>query len=256
MTGAAPHGAASVTVARRNHMSQNKQLPLIHTPKRTINEAALPYCERPDHRLQHLGARALSTPELLSLIIGGANSLDTAYRVMEEVGQDLPKATVHTLKHIRGIGDTTANRIVAALDLSRRAMQAERPERPRITSPADAANLLLAEMQHLEQEHFRLILLDTRNRVLGTPILYIGSLNTSVIRIAEIFKEAAKINAAAIILVHNHPSGDPSPSPEDVGVTRQIVQAGKLLSIDILDHIIIGQNQFVSLKERGLGFDT
>ena len=110
-------------------------------------------------------------------------------------------------------------------------------------------------MMYLEQEHLRLILLDTRNYVIDTPTLYIGSLNTSMIRIGEVFRDAIRRNAAALIAAHNHPSGDPAPSPEDVNVTRQIVQAGKLLDIDLLDHIIIGRQRYVSLKERGLGFD-
>lgn len=124
-----------------------------------------------------------------------------------------------------------------------------------MSSPGDAANLLMSEMMFLEQEHLRLILLDTRNRVLSMPTLYVGSLNSSVVRVGELFRAAIRENAAALIVAHNHPSGDPSPSPEDVNVTRQLVRAGKLLDIDVLDHIVIGQQRFVSLKERGLGFD-
>jgi DNA repair protein RadC len=114
----------------------------------------------------------------------------------------------------------------------------------------------MSEMMFLEQEHLRLILLDTRNRVISTPTVYVGSLNTSVVRIGELFRAAIKDNAAAFIVAHNHPSGDPSPSPEDVTVTRQIVQSGKLLDIELLDHVIIGRQRYVSLKERGLGFDA
>jgi DNA repair protein RadC len=111
-------------------------------------------------------------------------------------------------------------------------------------------------MMFLEQEHLRLILLDTRNRVISTPTVYVGSLNTSVVRIGELFRAAIKDNAAAFIVAHNHPSGDPSPTPEDVNVTRQNVQSGKLLDIELLDHVIIGRQRYVSLKERGLGFDA
>jgi DNA repair protein RadC len=113
----------------------------------------------------------------------------------------------------------------------------------------------MSEMMFLEQEHLKLVLLDTRNRVLGTPTIYVGSLNSSVIRIGELFRAALKENAAAFIVAHNHPSGDPSPSPEDIRVTKQLVQAGKLLDVEVLDHVIIGRQRFVSLKERGLGFD-
>jgi DNA repair protein RadC len=111
------------------------------------------------------------------------------------------------------------------------------------------------ELSALDQEYLYVIHLDTRNRVIGSPReVYHGSLNTSLIRVAEVFSEAVKVNAAGIIVVHNHPSGDPSPSPEDVAVTRALVEAGKLLDIDVLDHLVIGQHRFVSLKERGLGF--
>jgi DNA repair protein RadC len=127
-------------------------------------------------------------------------------------------------------------------------------ERPQITSPADAANLLMLEMSHLEQEHLRVLLLDTKNQVLASPVIYKGNVNTSVIRIAEIFREAIRHNSTALIIAHNHPSGDPTPSPEDIRVTRQIVEAGNLVDIEVLDHLIIGQGRYVSLKERGLGF--
>ncbi|MEK9163028.1 MAG: DNA repair protein RadC, partial [Chloroflexota bacterium] len=127
-------------------------------------------------------------------------------------------------------------------------------ERPLITSPADAANLFMYEMRALDQEEVRIALLDVRNRLIGTHTVYRGSLNTSMIRIGEIFREAIKQNAASVIVVHNHPSGDPSPSPDDVAVTRMMCEAGKLLDVSVHDHIIIGQNRFISLKERGLGF--
>ena len=131
-----------------------------------------------------------------------------------------------------------------------------RPEdAPRVSIPSDAANLVMWDMVYLEQEHLRIIMLDTRNRVIGMPTVYIGSLNTSVVRLAEVFKPAIKANAAAIIVVHNHPSGDPSPSPEDVKVTRELVSAGKLLDISVLDHLIVGNNRYTSLKERNLGFE-
>ena len=120
-------------------------------------------------------------------------------------------------------------------------------------SPADGANLLLPDMRFLDQEELRVILLNTRNGVLGIPTIYRGSLNTSVVRIGEIFRPAIEAPAAAIIIAHNHPSGVCDPSPEDVRVTRECVQAGKLLGIDVLDHLIIGDGRFASLKERGLG---
>ena len=142
----------------------------------------------------------------------------------------------------------------AIFELSRRVHAAAPEERPIVKSPADAANLL-SEMGVLEQETMRTVLLDTKSRVLAMPIVYRGSLHTTVIRVSELFREAVRHNCAALIVAHNHPSGDPSPSPEDVAVTEEIVKAGKILDIDVLDHLVIGAGtKFVSLKERGLGF--
>ena len=126
-------------------------------------------------------------------------------------------------------------------------------ERPQVRSPADVANLLMLEMGLLEQEHLRAVLLDTKNVVLRVANVYAGNLNTAVVRVGEVFREAIRANCASIIVVHNHPSGDPTPSPEDVRVTEQLVEAGRLLDIDVLDHLVIGRNRYVSLKERGSG---
>ena len=140
------------------------------------------------------------------------------------------------------------------LNLGQR-LSAPNEERPQINSPADAAALVQNEMGLLEQEHLRVLLLDTRNHVLDIVEIYKGSINTSQVRIAEIFKMAIRRNATALIVVHNHPSTDPTPSPDDVAVTRAISQAGKLLDIDVLDHLVIGGSRWISLKERGLGFN-
>lgn len=123
-----------------------------------------------------------------------------------------------------------------------------------VRSPHDVANLLMIEMETLQQEVMRTVLLNTKNHVIASPVIYQGSANTAVIRVGELFREAVKHNAVSMIVVHNHPSGDPTPSPEDVAVTREVVAAGKLLDIEVLDHLVIGHNRFVSLKERGLGF--
>ena len=216
---------------------------------------------RPRERLMQVGPKAVSTSELLAIIlrtgVGGENVLHLAERLLVTF-KDLPglaRASIAELMDIKGVGEAKAVEIKAALEIGRRLLASAPEERPRVVSPSDAANLLMSEMTFLEKEHLRLILLDTRNRVLATPTIYVGSLNTSVIRIGELFRAAIKENAAAFIIAHNHPSGDPSPSPEDINVTRQIAQAGKLLDVDVLDHIIIGRQRFVSLKERGLGFD-
>jgi DNA repair protein RadC len=166
----------------------------------------------------------------------------------------LHRASVQDLQGQHGLGEAKAAQIKAAIELGRRLTLESPEERPSINSPADAATLLMYEMSALEQEHLRVILLDIRNRVLEIADVYRGSVNSSQVRVGEVFKAAVRRNAPALIVVHNHPSGDPTPSPDDVAVTRAMVQAGKLLDVDVLDHLIIGQGRWVSLKERGLGF--
>lgn len=222
----------------------------------------MPLMERPRERFMQVGPRAMSTTELLAITlrtgVGGENVLRLAERLLAHFNglSGLARATVRELMAVKGIGPAKAVEVKAALELGRRLLAAAPEERPRVTAPGDAANLLMTEMMLLEQEQLRVILLDTRNYVLDVHTVYQGSLNTSVVRVGELFRHAIKDNAAAIIVTHNHPSGDPAPSPEDVHVTRQIVRAGKLLDIELLDHIIIGRQRYVSLKERGLGFDS
>ncbi len=209
--------------------------------------------ETPSRRIYQVGPSAASMLELLGAILGNP---DTALALLNRFPQigDIARATNFDLEQVPGIGPGGVARIKAAFELGRRLLTSADGERPLITSPTDAANLLLGEMSLLEQESMRVILLDTRNRVQAIQTLYQGSLNTTMVRVGELFREAVRGNCAAIIVAHNHPSGDPSPSPEDVSITREIVSAGKLLGIDVLDHLVIGRGRFVSLKERGLGF--
>jgi len=231
------------------------------TPAQKLKISDLPADSRPRERLLHLGEGALSQSELLALVIGTGhgehNALWLSRTMLAHFGglEGLIRASATELRAFKGIGEVKALKIKAALELGRRLMAAS-GETPRsVTCSADAAKLLIPEMAFLEQEHLRLILLDARHRVLQIPTIYIGSLNTSVIRVGELFRAALRENAAALILAHNHPSADPSPSPEDVHVTRLVVQAGQLLDIEVLDHIIVGGQRYASLKERGLGFD-
>lgn len=220
----------------------------------------IPTSERPRERLAKYGAGALSTAELLAILLRGGvqgeNVVNLAMRLLVQHGglSGLAKSSASELEATRGVGPAKVTQIKAAFELGRRLLVESPDERPQIRSPADAANLLMLEMSLLDQEHLRLILLDTKNRVLEIPTVYIGNLNTSVIRVGELFRYALRVNCAGIIVVHNHPSGDPSPSPEDVRVTERIVESGRLLDVDVLDHLIIGKQRFVSLKERGLGF--
>lgn len=224
-------------------------------PRRRVCD--LPAEERPLYRLRHHGRDALMTSELLALVLGTAEAPGLAAEILARFGglTQLARASKGQLMRVRGIGEAQAARLIAVLELSRRLQAPPADEPLKVTSPADAANLLMPQMGHLEQEHLRVILLDTRNRVLGTPNIYIGSLNTSVVRLGEVFRPAIEAPAAAIIVAHNHPSGDPSPSPEDVSVTKKLVEAGKLLDIEVLDHIVVAARSYASLKEKGLGFD-
>lgn len=220
----------------------------------------LPEGERPRERLEHYGANALSVAELLAIILRvgskDENVIRLAQRLLTTYGglAGLAQASFSDLIEVKGLGPAKATQLKAAFELGRRLLVAAPHERPVVKSPADAAQLLMLEMGLLEQEHLRVVIMDTRNHVLKIHNVYVGSLNTAVVRVGELFREAIRLNAAAIIIAHNHPSGDPTPSPEDVHITRQIVEAGKLLNIDVLDHLVICQARWVSLKERGLGF--
>ena len=197
-----------------------------------------------------------SIHELLATVIGGARSRLVAEQILSHYQSDLTmlyNAHPGELQTIPGIGSRCAERIAAALRLGVQLSQPQ-PERVQIQSPADAAQLVMAEMALLEVEHLRVILLDRRNRVKFIHELYRGSVNSAQVRIGEIYRPAVQHLASALILVHNHPSQDPTPSPDDVALTRAVVQAGVLLDIQTLDHLIIGGSQFTSLKERGLGF--
>ena len=227
-----------------------------YLPQRTHNRICdMPLEEQPRYRLNRRGPGALSNAELLALILGSSDALDIALTLLLKFGSLHRLARTHEaqLMRIYGIGQAQAARLMAVLELSRRLQEPAAEEQCYVRSPADGANLLLPDMRFLDQEELRVILLDTRNGVLGIPTIYRGSLNTSVVRIGEIFRPAIEAPAAAIIIAHNHPSGVCDPSPEDVRVTKECVQAGKLLGIDVLDHIIIGDGRFASLKERGLG---
>ena len=186
----------------------------------------------------------------------GENAVQLAQRLLTTFKgiSGLHRAPFEELCNQHGIGEAKAAQLKAAIELGRRLALESPEERPAVNSPADAADLVKYDMSALEQEHLRVILLDTRNRVLDIVEIYKGSVNSSQVQVGELFKPAIRRNAPALIVVHNHPSGDPIPSPDDVVVTRAIVQAGKLLDVEVLDHMIIGQGRWVSLKERGLGF--
>jgi DNA repair protein RadC len=226
----------------------------------TVKE--MPVDERPRERLMRVGPQALSTAELLAIIlrvgVGGENVLTMAQRILatyEGLG-GIARADFAQLAAEHGLGPAKTAQILAALELGRRLMAESPEERWQIRAPSDAAHILMPKLGFQEQEHFAILYLDTRNRVSDQEVLYVGSLNTSLVRVAEVFRGAVRRNCAALIVAHNHPSGDPNPSPEDVSLTRRLVDAGKLLEIDVLDHLVIGHNRYVSLRERSLGFES
>ncbi len=217
-----------------------------------------PIGERPIERLSAVGSAAISDAELLAVLFNGgsAHPVALAQQLISTFGgwHGLQRATLEELRQQPGLGQRRAAQIKAALEVARRLALAPPGERAQIKSPADAAQLLMAEMGALDQEQLRVVCLDTKNRVQEIALVYQGSLNTSLVRVSELFKPAIRRNSAAILVAHNHPSSDPTPSPEDVLVTREIVAAGTLLDIEVMDHLIICQGRFISLRERGLGF--
>ena len=218
----------------------------------------VPKEERPRERLIKEGAEALSNQELLSIILRTGSRQESviqlAQRVLHEFEglRQLRAATLEELIAIKGIGKTKAVEIQATLELGKRMLNEGDEERYVIRSPQDGANYVMEDMRFLTQEHFVALYLNTKNQVIHRQTVFIGSLNASIVHPREVFKEALKRSAASIICFHNHPSGDPTPSREDIDVTKRLVECGLLLGIDVLDHIIIGDRKFVSLKEKGV----
>ena len=216
--------------------------------------------ERPRERLAKKGAGSLKKAELLAIIIqtgvAGENAVQIGNRLLSTFKglRGLHRASYEDIKQQRGIGPAKAAQLKAAIELADRINQEDPEKKPKIHSPQDAADMVMFKMNALDKEELWVLILDTRNRVIKTEELYRGSINSSQVRVAEIFNKAVKLNAASIIVVHNHPTGDPNPSTEDITLTRSLVDAGRLLDIEVLDHLVIGDNDFVSMKERGLGF--
>jgi DNA repair protein RadC len=218
----------------------------------------LPLEERPREKLKTLGAEALSNAELLAVLLRTGTNRETAVqlaaRLLTRSGglRTLPDLSLEEMVEIRGLGPTKAVMIKAALELGRRLATTPRDEAGSITNPRQAAELFMEELRYKKKEHFKVLLLNTKNHVISREEISVGSLNASIVHPREIFNMPLRKSAASVILVHNHPSGDPSPSQEDLEVTRRLVDAGHILGIAVRDHIIIGDGCFFSFKEKGL----
>jgi DNA repair protein RadC len=218
----------------------------------------LPKDLKPRERLHQHGPENLSTKEILAILLRtgsrGENVLELSERILTETGglTGLARLSVDELKQVHGIGPAKAAQVKAALEIGKRSVCTDPMSRPVINAPSDAADLVMEEMRKLDREHFRIMHLSTRNNVLGISPVSVGSLNSSIVHPRECFKDAIRRNANTIILLHNHPSGDPSPSREDLDITRRLAEGGKILGIEVLDHIIIGDKKYVSLKEQGV----
>lgn len=219
----------------------------------------IPKSERPQEKLISQGVSVLTNTELLALIlrtgVKGENVINLSQRIINELnGLDgILTASLEDIKSIRGIKDSKGSQILALAELVKRIKTLKTKElNPRIRSPKELAKLLYPEMSCLNQEVLKLIVLNTKNEIVKTKDVFKGGLNSSLVHPREIFNEAIKSSAASIIISHNHPSGDPTPSKEDVAITKRLSDCGKLLGINLTDHIIIGNNKYVSLREKGI----
>lgn len=213
--------------------------------------------DRPRERLIRQGAGSLSNQELIAILLRTGTKEESvlmlANRVLKSFDkiQDFKDATVEEMMAVKGVGQAKAVQILAAVEIGKRIYRKHSEGRYVIKSPEDAAAYLMTDMSSLVQEHFVVLFLNVKNEVLHKQTIFIGSLNSSIVHPREIFREAVKRSAASIIAAHNHPSGNPSPSPEDIEVTKRLVKAGSIIGIELLDHLIIGDHRFISLKEKG-----
>lgn len=219
----------------------------------------LPLSERPRERLFHLGVEALSAQELLALLLGrgikGESVMVTAQNLLSKFGnlKNIAAATVAELSEIKGVGPAKAAQLKAAFELSKR-LESYPPgaSNIKISSPESVLKLVKNRLKGKKKEHFLIVLLDIRNHPIDVRTVSIGSLDSSIVHPREVFKEAISYSAASVIFVHNHPSGDPEPSGDDIQLTRQLAEAGKLLGIEVLDHLIICDNTYLSMKAKNI----
>jgi DNA repair protein RadC len=213
--------------------------------------------DRPREKLQRVGSGGLGDNELLAIVLGHGDprttALELANSVLAAVGglHGLARATPDDLRRVPGIGDARASQLVAAVEVGRRTLVRPRRERTQILAAIDAAQILVPQFGALPVEHFGVLLLDTKHRLTRTSLISVGTLDASVVHPREVFRAATSGAAAAIVVFHNHPSGDPTPSADDVALTKRLIRAGELMGITVLDHVIVAENGFVSLREHG-----
>ncbi len=216
-----------------------------------------PMDERPRERLVSDGADSLSNHELLAILLRTGSKEESVIQLSNRLLQHfeglrlLKDASVEEITTIKGIGKAKAVQIMAAIELGRRIGKLQYEDRYVIRSPEDGAKYVMEDMRFLTQEHFVCLYLNTKNQVIHRQTIFIGSLNASIVHPREVYKEAFRRSAASIICIHNHPSGDPAPSREDIEVTKRLVECGRIIGIELLDHLIIGEHKYVSLKEKG-----
>lgn len=218
----------------------------------------IPREERPRERMLQFGARILSNSELVAILLRtgtvAESAVGLAQRVLKEAGgiRGLVNMSTEQMMKVKGIGYAKALQLQAAIELGKRLAQSELDPALIVRSPQDVARYVMEDLRYLQKEHFVCLFLNTKNHVIAQETLSIGSLNASIVHPREVFRAAIERGSASLICIHNHPSGDPTPSPEDVDITHRLVDAGNVIGIEVLDHLIIGDQKFVSLKEQGL----
>jgi DNA repair protein RadC len=214
--------------------------------------------DRPREKLLRVGATGLGDNELVAIIVGhgfrGLGALEVANLVLDASGglHGLTRTSIDELLHLEGLGYAKAAQIVAAVELGRRTLLHDPGPRVQFARPQDAAGFLMPRFGAQPVEQFGIVLLDTKHRVLRTKLLSVGTLDASLVHPREVFRAASAGGAAAIVLFHNHPSGDPTPSPDDVALTRRLRAAGDLMGIDVIDHVILADTRYFSFRERGV----